>query len=175
MTATSELDQAARFGEGDWIVHCSYGLGQIMGIETKRISGSGTRYYRIQTSDSTYWLPVTQSDSEELRPLASQAEIQAALAILAKPPRKMASNHTARKSRIQQVRSDNTPDDIARLVRDLRARQRDKGILNQTERSAYGTFKQRLLEEWAAVSGSQLDLLAARLEALLNPQVSSAD
>lgn len=175
MSVSPAAAQAQEFVTGDWLVHCSYGIGQVMGIEEKDISGEPTRYYRIQTSDSTYWLPVAQSDSEELRPLATHAEIQAALAILAKPPRKMAKNHTARKSRIQQVRAENTPDDIARLVRDLRARQRDKGILNQTERSAYSTFKQRLLEEWAAVSGSKKDKLAARLEALLNPQVSAAD
>ena len=175
MEATHMADTVAPYNPGDWLVHCTYGLGQIKALELKCISGEETRYWRVKTADSIYWMPVEQMESAVIRPLATRAEIEQAIVILGKPAEKMAANHTARKSRIQQVRSENSPQAIARLIRDLRARQRQKGILGQVERSAYATLRQRLMEEWAAVTGAQMEWIAAQFEALLNPGQAGAD
>jgi RNA polymerase-interacting CarD/CdnL/TRCF family regulator len=175
MEAIQTAETAVPYSPGDWLVHCTYGLGQIKALEVKCISGEETPYWRVKTADSIYWMPVEQMDSAIIRPLATPDEIEQAIAILGKPAKKMAANHTARKSRIQQVRSENSPQAIARLIRDLRARQRQKGILGQVERSAYGTLRQRLMEEWAAVTGAQMEWIAAQFEMLLNPGQAAGD
>lgn len=156
--------------KGDWIVHAYYGIGQIKGIEVKCISGDESRYYKIQATDSTYWMPVDQMDSEALRPLATSEEMQQAIDVLQEPPKEMSANQNVRSGRIRRVQLQNKPQSVARLVRDLQARRKEKGILNQNERTAFGVLKQQLIEEWALVSGLNSKTAALELDALLDRQ-----
>jgi RNA polymerase-interacting CarD/CdnL/TRCF family regulator len=155
------------YAPGDWIVHAHYGVGRIEGIETKNISGEDTRYYRVITNESTFWVPVDQMDSELIRPLSSIADIEDVIAALQKPAKVMSSNAKVRQSRIHKVRMGNEPVDIARLIRDLKARQRDKGILYATERSAFITLKQQLVREWAIVTDTETEAITAEIDGLL--------
>jgi RNA polymerase-interacting CarD/CdnL/TRCF family regulator len=165
-----QMAETHRNSEGDWIVHSHYGIGQIKAVEMKCISGEEARYYRIETTDSTFWMPVDQMDSELLRPLSTPEEMQRAVNALHKPPKEMSSNFKIRQSRIQQARLRNTPKAIAQLIRDLRARRREKGVLNSTERSAFQTLKQRLAEEWALVIDADTEHVESRIDDLLNPE-----
>ena len=162
------MEPSHAYSEEDWLVHTFYGIGQIKGVEVKRISGEKVSYFRIQTTDSTFWMPVDQMDSEVLRPLSSLEEIQLAIATLQRPPKSMSSDHNARKNRIRRVQLQNTPEDTARLIRDLRARQRDRGELNLEESSAIRTLKQRLVEEWSLVMDKKSEKVASRLDDLLD-------
>ncbi len=169
------MESSHDFSEEDWLVHTHYGIGQIKGIEVKMISGAKASYFRIQTSDSTFWIPVDQIDSEILRPLSTLEEIQLAIAILQRPPKKMSSDHNARKTRIRRVQLQNTPEDTARLIRDLRARQRDKGELNMEESSAIRALKQRLIEEWSLVMDKKSEKVSSRLDDLLDHHQLAAE
>jgi RNA polymerase-interacting CarD/CdnL/TRCF family regulator len=169
------MEETSTYSEGDWIVHSHYGIGQIKGVEIKDVSGEETRYYRIRTTDSTFWMPISQMDSEVVRPLSTAEEIQQAIATLQKPAEEMSSNYKMRQSRIRNAQILNTPQAIALLIRDLRAHQRAKGALNKTERSAFRTLKQRLVEERAIVTGAKTDNVASRLDDLLDPHQVSAD
>ena len=161
------MEESHVYLEGEWIVHSHFGVGQIKGIEVKSISGGNTRYYRIKTADSTFWVPLDQMDSEVLRPLSTPEEIQHAIATLQNPPKEMSSNTKIRQSRIQSVRIGNTPGAIARLIRDLRARKRVKGILYSSERSAFRSLSERLVQEWAIVTDTKTEVIASELDSLL--------
>lgn len=167
------MERVRTYSEGDWIVHTRYGIGQIKGVDLKNISGEETRYYRVITTNSTYWVPVDQMDSEVLRPLSTPEDIQKAITALQKPPKEMSQNYKTRQSRIQRVEIRNTPRAIARLIRDLRERQREKGALNKTERSAFRSLRQRLIEEWAIVIGATTENVELKLNTLLNPDQSA--
>lgn len=169
------METAQEYQKGDWVVHAYYGVGQIKKIERKAISGEETDYYRIKTADSVYWMPVEQIDSDVLRPLSDRQEMKRAIDALQKPAEEMSSNYKVRQSRIKEVRSRNSPRAIARLVRDLRARRREKGILNSTERSAFRKLKQRLAYEWAVVKGGDPDEVAIELERMLDPNLAAAE
>ena len=132
--------------DGKWVVHNSYGVGQIRGYEIKVINGKEVAYYRVETENSTFWIPLDQLDSDRLRPLSTKGELKKAIEILELPPREMNPDH---KSLINDVRSDPSLIDMARLVRDLNARSQIKD-LNTTEKEALAHFTDRLLEEWAA-------------------------
>jgi RNA polymerase-interacting CarD/CdnL/TRCF family regulator len=164
------MEQLHDYSQGDWIVHAYYGIGRIKGIEAKSISGEESRYYKIKATDSTYWLPVDQMDNEALRPLATSEDIQLAIDVLQEPPKEMSSNQNIRKSRIRRVQLQNKPEDVAGLVRDLRARRKEKGVLNQEERSVFSVLKQQLIEEWAVVYDLSPETAAAKLDALLAQQ-----
>jgi len=158
------------YAEEDWLAHSYYGIGQIKGIEAKGISGASVDYFRIQTTDSTFWVPVDQMDSEKMRPVSTLAEIQLAIAILQRPPQEMSPDHKVRKTRIQRVQLQNTLEDIARLIRDLRARQRDKGKYNLDENNAVRTLRQRLVDEWSVITGKNAENFTSSLDALLDHQ-----
>jgi RNA polymerase-interacting CarD/CdnL/TRCF family regulator len=164
------MEETHDYSKGDWIVHAYYGIGKIKGIEVKCISGEESRYYKIQATDSTYWMPVDQIDSEALRPLATSEEMEQAIDVLQDPPKEMSSNQNTRKGRIKRVQLQNKPKSVARLVRDLQARQKEKGTLNQNERTAFSVLKQQLIEEWAIVSGLNSETVASELDALLAQQ-----
>ena len=166
------MEKNGTYEKGMWLVHTQYGIGKIKGIDVKDISGEDTRYYRIKTNNSTFWIPVDQMDSEELRPLSTQEEIQLAIATLQKPPKEMSSNYKERQKNIQNARIRNTPQSMARVVRDLRERRRNKGPLNTTERSAYHTLKERLIEEWSMVTGHRIEKITSKVDSLLNPQTT---
>lgn len=161
------MEKTHTYAKGNWIVHIQYGIGQIKGVDVKGISGQETDYYRIEASNSTFWVPVQQMDSELLRPLSTSEEIEQAIAALQSPPKEMSSNYKIRQNRIREARTRNTPQAIAQLVRDLRAFKKQKGVLNKTERSAFQVFKQRLVEEWAVVTGSQTESVASTMNSLL--------
>ena len=164
------MQQKTEYGKGDWIVHSRYGIGQIRDIDVKDISGEENSYFRIQSANSLFWIPVDKMDNKVLRPLSTPQEIEQAIAILQKPAKKMNSSYKIRESRIREIRVQNTPSAIAGIMRDLKARQRDKVILNQSERSALNTFIERFAREWALVQGIQYEKAQHRLEGLLASQ-----
>lgn len=141
------------FALGDWIVHCYHGIGQIEAIERKRIGAQESTYFRIKMADSAIWLPVDHMDNDQLRPIASKTRFQEAVEILRKPPKTMASNLNKRQARIKRVTANNLPKETARLIRDLRARRRERKGLNQGERRALRDLTTRFLQEWSICIG----------------------
>lgn len=151
----------------EWIVHCHYGVGQVLAIETKCISGEENDYYRIKTRNSTIWVGVDQLDEDKFRPIATRQEFDEVLAILERPPRPMKANFNARKRRINQVKFKNSPLALARIVRDLWGRQSRRGSLSNTEQSALRRFTKRLLAEWSVCLRVDVPEAQTRLYALL--------
>ena len=154
------------YAPGERIVHPVLGVGKVMGLECKSISGAEKTYYRIEMPGSILWIPVEEIDQERVRPPAKRATINKAVELLGQPPRQMSANFNERKSRIQKVAAQNVPADTARLIRDLHAR-RSKHSLNETERLALRDMTRRFLEEWAICAGIGVDQAENNLNRLL--------
>lgn len=152
---------------GEWVVHRDYGVGQIKEIEYKTIAGRQNTYARIEMPDTIVWIPADQMDGEQLRPLADPERFQHAVGLLTKPPKEMAPNFRKRQARISTAVAENAPAETARLIRDLRARRREKGGLNRTERMALRDMTKRFVQEWAACFGLDLDQARRRMNAEL--------
>ena len=152
------------YRKGEWIVHQSYGVGQIQGIVTRQISGEETRYYhlKIEATSSQVWIPIDKLDDDS-RPLTRPEKFAKALAILERPPRPMASQLNQRIKRIADVRAQNSPVSLARLLRDLWARQKERGALSQTETNALRRITQRFLGEWATTMEMDLETVEEKL------------
>ncbi|MCB8944930.1 MAG: hypothetical protein H6658_14365 [Ardenticatenaceae bacterium] len=150
--------QTNTFATGAWVVHQSYGVGQIQGIETRTISGEETPYYHliIKATNSHIWIP-TDKLADDARSLTSPEEFQKALAILERPPHPMADHLNQRSKRIADVRAQNSPIELARLLRDLWARQKERGALSQTETDAMRRITNRFVGEWAICMGMTLE------------------
>ncbi len=114
-------------------------------------------------------------ESEKIRPVSTLGEFRLAIAMLQRPPKEMSPDHQVRKTRIQRVQHQNMPEDIARLIRDLRARQRNKGKYNLDENNVIRTLKQRLVDEWSIVAGKSEEEIASTLDALLDQKQLSEE
>jgi CarD family transcriptional regulator len=136
------------FQPGEWIVHRQFGIGQIAGIEEKRISGEQAAYCRLDTTDGTIWVPVATLDSDRFRPVATRSELEEAIRVLQSPARAMAARFDERKQRIHAVRSEHCLIETSGLVRDLWVRQIEKS-LTIAEQRALRHLVACLLREWA--------------------------
>jgi RNA polymerase-interacting CarD/CdnL/TRCF family regulator len=148
---------------GDWIVHQHHGVGQIKGNEALNIGGQENTYCKIQTLDSTYWIPLKKLKTDSLRPLASPAEIQEALLALGRSPQAMDSDPTKRKNQISKVKPNNSPVVIARIIRDLSAHNKEKKQVSQTDLDALRSFTDIFLAEWSVSMNLEMDVIKQQL------------
>ncbi len=162
------MNKTSTYSDGTWIVHAQYGIGEIKGIDAKSISGEESHYYRIQSKDSTFWIPIDQIDSDIIRPLSTEPDIEQAISVLHEPADELSTNTKVRLNQIHKAQNHNTPEALASLIRDLQAQKQSNGSLNNTERNAYRNSKQRLVEEWAIVTGQHEETVTAKIENLLN-------
>jgi len=159
-------DNGQTYEVGDWIVHLTYGVGQVETIEEKPIRGALQECYHVRTNDGVFWLPIENDDNERVRPIAGPKRIQRALAALREAPKKMAANFRVRRKRIKQDSLDGDLNSDMILIRDLNARQFKKG-LNNTEQHAFNTIVKRFLQEWSLSKGIEIEEANEMLERYL--------
>lgn len=152
---------------GDWIVHRAHGVGQIKGTEVMDIGGRKNSYCKIQTRDSTYWIPLEKLNADWLRPLASPALMQQALVALRHSPRAMDDNPTERKNSINKVKPNNSPVVIAKILRDLSAHNKEKKQVSQTDLNAMRYFSDLFLAEWSVCMKLELKDVKQQLDEML--------
>lgn len=157
--------------KGEWIVHRYHGVGEVRGVEKKRLNGKAVSYYKVKTNDSTLWIPVDNSDTERIRPLATRSEFKKALKVLERPAKEMHDNHNKRKSRIRNVRKEGELIRVFRLIRDLKVRQHEKK-LNTTEQRALHRIEEQLLQEWSVCMGIEVEDARQKLEALIEENIN---
>lgn len=154
------------FSEGDWVFHLYHGVGQIKGIEEKTLSGETKKYYKVEARKGTFWIPMSKTESDRIRLVASEEKLQEALKSLKKPPQIMANKHTTRKGRITQVTKEGDLTSFCTLLRDLQAR-RVADKLNTTEQRAHRRLKKRITSEWAASSGESISTVTKKLNKII--------
>jgi CarD family transcriptional regulator len=145
-------DKEFAYSVGDWIVHHTYGVGQVKKVEKKRLNHTKALYYKVKANDSVFWIPVENTESNNTRPLSSTSNLKKALRLLKKPPCEMDSNYKKRETRINKIRTEGKLSPICKMIRDLSAKEREKP-LSTTEKRAFETFKDLLLREWSVCVG----------------------
>ena len=158
--------QQSTYTEGDWIVHAHYGVGQVRAMEKKELDGEKQFFHRVKTFDSEYWLFVSGTDVEYIRPIASEYQIKRALTIIRRPPKELPENHSLRNKAISDALKDASIYTKARMIRDLNGKQQDSK-LNFTEEDAFLKMKKQLLNEWSVVQEMERDILEEKLEKAL--------
>jgi RNA polymerase-interacting CarD/CdnL/TRCF family regulator len=134
--------------KGDWIVHITHGIGEIIRVEKKLIGGKKTSCYRVQTDDSVYWIPVEAEIKDRVRTIASPQKFKRTVRLLSEPGKKMAKMHKVRRKRIHDHSLDGDLKTTALLIRDLWARKLEKS-LNDTEMRALSKLTDRFVKEWS--------------------------
>ena len=150
----------------DWIVHRSYGVGQVIKIEVKPIHGESTECYRVETRNGVYWLPLNSLDTPRIRPVATPERLEQAVQELQISDLTLDPDRFYWKERIQKVKENGDLVAISRLVRDL-SLLRTQRRLNQTEETALSALTERLLREWSACAHKDIERLRTRFHQTL--------
>ncbi len=150
------MEQEAHFSVGEWVVHDHYGVGQIKKTEVMPLHGEQTECFRVQVRDGDFWFPTNSAENPRIRPVASQEIITKVIKILRRKPGHIEEDKVYWKNQIQAVSSDGDLLSISKLIRDLSAQQSRKR-LNDSQVRALTNFKERLLLEWAAITGTEIN------------------
>lgn len=149
-------DKSPPFDKGDWIVHSYYGVGQIKGIENKKIGEQKNKYYIVEARNSTYFVPIDNAENDRIRPVASKYMLKKAINTLKDPPQDFDNDHNQRKRQLAEMLEDCSVVNTAALIRDLMARRIENG-LNDHEENTLTKLTSRLTREWAITQNIEID------------------
>ncbi|MFN8398671.1 MAG: CarD family transcriptional regulator [Anaerolineales bacterium] len=132
---------------GDWVVHCSHGLGQVTTIETRSFGEQNILYYQVQIGDLTIWVPSDENLGKRLRKPASQSDFSTLLKMLTNPPEALPIDRRQRSQYLIELLKDGTAETLCKVIRDLSAirKQRtwseyDRDILRRVQKSLVGEW-----------------------------------
>lgn len=152
--------KSLRFKIGDWIVHYSYGVGEVVDIVEKVLDGQEETYFKVSTADIEYWLPSEKADAEHISPIRSKKEFDQALKIIAKPPDLMTDPPSRHSRMIYERWLDGSLPARAALIRDLHG-MNDVKKLNYDEKRAYDKAEKFFINEWV-ISNPSLSTITAK-------------
>ena len=156
------------FHEGDTVMHWTYGLGQIIGLEERDLFGSKTIYYAVRVRDMTVWVPSDAELRHRLRSPISKSGFKELLAILSNPGETLPDDRLERRTRLLALLRDGRTQSLCRIISGLHAYRKVRP-LNDSDQNILKQARTALLGEWEFV----LSLTPAQAELELHRVLSS--
>lgn len=135
------------FHKGDWVVHCTYGLGQVLDIEERTFFDKITIYYMVQVSDLTIWVPADENLKSRLRLPTSEAGFKKSLSLLSAPAEHLPDDYRQRNTQLLEMLKDGRADSLCKVIRDLTAyrharswSEHDSALMKRTQKSLIGEW-----------------------------------
>ncbi len=154
------------FRIGDKVIHCTFGLGEIIQIEKKVINGHPVNCYVVQMNDMTIWVPIDDPEQNCLRTPTPPEEFVKTLPILGSPNEDLLEDRVLRKKQLIDQLKDGQLASICRVVRDLKHYQRSSK-LNDQEKSILDRAVKSLLTEWTFSLGTPQNQAYLTMENML--------
>ena len=155
-------------------MHWTHGIGQIVNLEERALSGSKTIYYVVQVRDMTVWVPADSKVRSRLRSPTPKPRFKRLLAILSGPSEPLPEDRLERKTHLLDLLKDGRPESLCQVIRDLSAYQGQKGRpMNDNDQMILKQSRNTLLGEWGFVLSITLAQAELELYRLLAPAVSS--
>ena len=148
-----------KFHEGDTVMHWTYGLGQVLGMEERDLFGSKNLYYAVRVHDLTIWVPSDAELQHRLRAPTTKAGFQELLAILSNPGEPLPDDRHERRARLLEYLGESSTQSLCRIISELHAYQKVRP-LNESDKSILRQSRAALLGEWEYV----LSITAAQAE-----------
>ncbi len=139
-----------KFSKGDSVVHWNYGIGQVIRLEERIVSGVNVLYYAVQVGDMTVWVPADDKLDSRLRQPTPGKMFKQMLAILSSPSEPLPTDSVERRRHIHEMLKDGRVETLCRAIRDLSAAQHIKP-LNEYDKSLMKHMQLLLIGEWGLV------------------------
>jgi RNA polymerase-interacting CarD/CdnL/TRCF family regulator len=109
------------FRVGDQVIHWTLGLGEVIGVEERALSGENMLYYMVKIRDLTVFVPAEDKTACRLRSPSTKRDFKKLFEILGEPGIELADNRFERKA-------DGSPESVCRVIRDLSLLARTKHL-----------------------------------------------
>ena len=132
---------------GDKVVHWTYGLGEIVQLDEKVISGRAASYYVVQIGELTIWVPQQIAGPSSLRPPTPASEFKKIFSILSSPSEPLSTDRLERKAILMDLMRDGTLESVCRVLRDL-SHHGQTSRLNDNDNAVLHRAQNLLVNEW---------------------------
>ncbi|GAV23139.1 CarD family transcriptional regulator [Carboxydothermus pertinax] len=153
------------FNIGAKVVYPMHGAGVIRDIEERLAAEKVIKYYVLSfwATNMVLWLPVEKVERVGLRPVIDREKVDLVFSVLKEGKEKIHSNWNKRyKSHVDKIKSNDILA-IADVVRDLRRREKEKG-LSTGEKKLLESARQILVSELILVLEEEEDKVLAMVE-----------
>jgi RNA polymerase-interacting CarD/CdnL/TRCF family regulator len=157
------------FHEGDPVMHWTYGLGTVIKLEERNLSGEQMLYYEVQIGDMTVWVPADENLKNRLRTPTLKAKFMHLLAILSGPSETLPIDRQERRLLLLEWLRNGRAESLCRVIRNL-STHRNIHPLNETDQALLKRSQNALLGEW----GFALSVTPSQAEIELNRLLASA-
>jgi CarD family transcriptional regulator len=138
------------YNVGDPVMHWTYGLGNVIGIEERDITGQRTLYYAVKIKDLTVWVPADAEVDNRLRPPTPVEEFESLFSILTGPGEQLPDDRQERKLQLVEWLKDGRAESLCRVIRDLSMYQHVRP-LNETDQNLMKRARNAFIGEWGFV------------------------
>ena len=135
------------FHEGDTVMHWTYGLGKVIRLEERVLSGKKELYYAVQIGDMTVWVPADDKLGTRLRPPTSKADFKKLMNILSKPGEPLPDDRHERKTLLTELLKNGRAESLCRVIRNL-STYRHVRSLNDNDQALLARTEDALIGEW---------------------------
>ena len=158
------------FKTGDLAVYPAHGVGKVIGVETREVSGIGTSFYIIKVldTDATIMVPVQNAHHVGLRKVMEKSQVPKVYEILKNHDDNTADTQTwNRRYReyTEKIKSGSVME-LAKVLRDLYVLKFDKE-LSFGERKMFDTAKTLLVKELSVAKKTDEEKIEEELYQLL--------
>ena len=110
-----------KFQIGDWVVHSTHGLGQIMAIEERTLNEVQSLYYMVKVADLTIWVPLDENLESRLRLPNDAAGFLQSISVLSEPAQSLPADYRQRNLQLHDMLKDGGVEAYCKVIRDLTA------------------------------------------------------
>ncbi len=153
------------YGKGEWVVHCTHGLGQVLGIEERTMNNAQAMYYVVKAADLTIWVPMDQNIHSRLRSPSKPAQFRQILATLTEPAETLPDDYRVRNQQLQIRLKEGSAESWCKLLRDLTAYRHGRSWSDH-DQALIKSVRKILLAEWSfslSITAEQADIDLRRL------------
>jgi RNA polymerase-interacting CarD/CdnL/TRCF family regulator len=151
---------------GDTVVHWTYGVGSVIGIEEVSLDGTAKWCYVIDVGALKLWVFVDDAIKGSLRLPMEGSQFKHFLEILTKPGEPLPDRYLQRKIALRNRMEKRTLEGLCRVIRDLTDRGRNHSLSSE-DSSVLFSAQEHLLDEWVLSLGTERSKALREMEALL--------
>lgn len=154
------------FQTGEWVVHCSHGLGRVQNVEERTFGEGSMLYYMVQAADLTIWVPADENLHKRLRKPVNAAGFQTLFAMLASPPEELPADRRQRNQYLLDLLRDGSAESACKVIRDLTAHRKHRSW-GEYDSEMIRRVKKTLIGEWSFIFSINPHEAEAELQKLL--------
>lgn len=156
------------FEEGQVVIHPQHGTATVVDIEEREVAGKERRYVvlrRVQ-DDLELRVPLDTADHIGIRAVMPAGDVGGILDVLKQQPGELSRSWHKRRSHNEDRMRSGDPTEVAAVVRDLVAYNREHGM-PPTDRRMYDEARQRIVRELALAMGEDEDDVEVQVDEAL--------